>query len=55
MKRYCLTLDLVDDPKSMEEYEGWHAPGVGWLKYIKQTWMPASLILKFTVPVTGCS
>ncbi|HUS00868.1 MAG TPA: L-rhamnose mutarotase [Chitinophagaceae bacterium] len=24
MKRYCLALDLVDDPKLIEEYEGWH-------------------------------
>jgi len=25
MKRYCLALDLVDDPKKIEEYERWHA------------------------------
>jgi L-rhamnose mutarotase len=24
MKRYCLALDLVDDPKLIEEYEHWH-------------------------------
>lgn len=24
MKRYCLTLDLKDDPKLIEEYEGHH-------------------------------
>lgn len=24
MKRYCFTLDLHDDPKIIEEYEGWH-------------------------------
>ncbi|MGN6435606.1 MAG: L-rhamnose mutarotase [Agriterribacter sp.] len=30
MKRFCLALDLIDDPKSIEEYENWHAPGVGW-------------------------
>jgi len=24
MKRYCLALDLVDDPKLIEEYERWH-------------------------------
>ncbi|MDT3404322.1 L-rhamnose mutarotase [Mucilaginibacter terrae] len=23
-KRYCLALDLVDDPKLIEEYERWH-------------------------------
>ncbi|MBX3257625.1 MAG: L-rhamnose mutarotase [Chitinophagaceae bacterium] len=30
MKRFCFTLDLVDDPQSIEEYEKWHAPGAGW-------------------------
>jgi len=25
MKRYCLALDLVDDPQKIEEYERWHA------------------------------
>ena len=24
MKRYCLALDLTDDPKLIEEYERWH-------------------------------
>ena len=24
MKRYCLALDLVDDPQLIEEYERWH-------------------------------
>lgn len=24
MKRYCLSLDLIDDPKLIEEYENWH-------------------------------
>jgi len=24
MKRYCLALDLIDDPKLIEEYEQWH-------------------------------
>ncbi len=23
-KRYCMTLELKDDPKLIEEYEGWH-------------------------------
>ncbi len=26
MKRYCLALDLVDNPESIEEYEYWHKP-----------------------------
>lgn len=24
MKRYCLALDLVDNPESIKEYEHWH-------------------------------
>lgn len=24
MKRYCLTLDLIDDPLLIAKYEGWH-------------------------------
>jgi L-rhamnose mutarotase len=27
MKQYCLALDLVDDPVSIQEYEWWHAHG----------------------------
>ncbi|MFT3705149.1 MAG: L-rhamnose mutarotase [Agriterribacter sp.] len=30
MQKFCLALDLVDDPKSIEEYKDWHKPGVGW-------------------------
>lgn len=30
MKRYCLALDLVEDPELIREYEEWHAPGKGW-------------------------
>lgn len=30
MKRYCLALDLVDDPKLIEEYEHWHKAENGW-------------------------
>ena len=30
MKRYCLALDLVDDPKLIEEYENWHAAENVW-------------------------
>lgn len=26
MKRYCLAVDLIDDPESIEEYEHWHRP-----------------------------
>ncbi|MGV3705624.1 MAG: L-rhamnose mutarotase [Arcticibacter sp.] len=27
MKRYCLALDLVDDPQLIDEYEYWHKNG----------------------------
>ena len=30
MKRYCLALDLKDDPTLIAEYERWHASGMGW-------------------------
>lgn len=30
MKRYCLALDLVDDPKLIDEYEQWHKTGSVW-------------------------
>lgn len=35
MKKFCLTLDLIDDKKSISEYEDWHKPGVGW-KEVRQ-------------------
>jgi len=30
MKRYCLALDLKDDPTLIEEYEHWHKSENGW-------------------------
>lgn len=30
MQRFCLTLDLIDDPESIQEYEQYHAPGSAW-------------------------
>jgi L-rhamnose mutarotase len=30
MKKYCLALDLVDDPKLISEYERWHQPENTW-------------------------
>ena len=30
VKRYCKTLELVDDPKMIEEYKKAHAPGSAW-------------------------
>jgi len=29
-KRYCLTLELKDDPELIEEYESWHRPDNIW-------------------------
>lgn len=36
MKRYCLALDLVDDPLLITEYEYWHKTENGWPE-IKQS------------------
>ncbi len=30
MKRYCLTLDLIDEPESIRVYESHHADGNAW-------------------------
>lgn len=30
MKKYCLALDLVDDPDCIAEYERWHRADNGW-------------------------
>lgn len=30
MNRYCLAVDLVDDPALIEEYEHWHKKGNIW-------------------------
>jgi len=30
MKRYCLALDLKDDPRLIAEYEYWHKAENGW-------------------------
>lgn len=30
MKRYCLALDLVDDPALIAEYENWHKAENSW-------------------------
>ncbi|GAB4003990.1 L-fucose mutarotase [Spirosoma migulaei] len=30
MQRFCLSLDLKDDPDLIAEYERWHAKGSGW-------------------------
>lgn len=30
MNKYCLALDLIDDPKLIAEYEHWHKAENGW-------------------------
>lgn len=30
MKRYCLALDLIDDPLLIAEYKDWHRADKGW-------------------------
>jgi L-rhamnose mutarotase len=34
-KRYCLTLDLKDDPKLIAEYKKYHAQGKSWPEITK--------------------
>ena len=34
-KRYCLTLDLKNDPKLIAEYKQFHAPGKAWPEITK--------------------
>lgn len=43
MQRFCLALDLVDDPELIREYEQWHAPGVGW-KEVRQNDLDSGII-----------
>jgi L-rhamnose mutarotase len=35
MKRYCLALDLVDNPELIAEYERWHTAENGWPEITK--------------------
>jgi L-rhamnose mutarotase len=43
MKRYCLTLDLVDDPALIAGYENWHKPENTWPE-IKQSITAAGIV-----------
>lgn len=48
MKRYCLALDLVDDPKLIAEYEHWHQhvwPGI--VERIRASGIDALQIYRF--------
>lgn len=42
MKRYCLALDLKDDPTLIAEYEHWHKDGNGWPE-VKQSIINANI------------
>ena len=35
MKRYCLALDLIDDPVLIAEYESWHKKENAWPEIMK--------------------
>ena len=35
MKRFCLALDLIDDPELIRDYEKWHQPGSAWPEVTK--------------------
>ena len=43
MKKYCLTLDLIDDPELIAEYEKWHSEGQVWPE-IKESISDAGII-----------
>lgn len=43
MKRYCLALDLVDDPALIAEYENWHKAKNSWPE-IKKSILDAGII-----------
>ncbi|RKR85107.1 L-rhamnose mutarotase [Mucilaginibacter gracilis] len=43
MKRYCLALDLKNDPQLIAEYEYWHKAGNGWPE-IKKSILDAGII-----------
>lgn len=51
MKRYCLALDLVDDPVLITEYENWHRAGNIWPE-IKKSILDAG-ILQMEIYRTG--
>jgi hypothetical protein len=54
MKRYCLALDLKDDPQLIAEYEHWHKAENGWPEIKKVYWMRILPICRSTVQETVC-
>ena len=54
MKRYCLALDLIDDPSVIAEYEYWHKAENGWPE-IRKSILDAVLVTwKFIGQETAC-
>lgn len=43
MKRFCLALDLIDDPAKITEYGQWHSPENIW-PAIKKTIIDSGII-----------
>jgi L-rhamnose mutarotase len=43
MKKYCLALDLIDDPQLIEEYENWHRKENIWPE-IKKSILDAGIV-----------
>ena len=51
IKRYCLALDLIDDPVLIAEYEYWHQAKNGWSEV--KTSIQASGIFQMEIYRTG--
>ena len=43
MKRFCLAVDLIDDPQLIAEYEQWHSKGAVWPE-IKKSILDAGVL-----------
>ncbi|MBK8505949.1 MAG: L-rhamnose mutarotase [Saprospiraceae bacterium] len=50
-KRYCLALDLKDDPELINEYKHFHSPGQVWPEVLKS--IKDSAILHMEIHHTG--
>ena len=51
MSRYCLTLDLKDDPVLIEQYKQYHAPGCAWPEITQS--MKSAGIVDMEIYITG--
>lgn len=52
MKRFCLALDLIDDPELIAEHEYWHKAENGWPEIKKVLRRPALQTCSSTERVT---